>query len=108
MTEAPKARDKDVRPKALEHRINSQTKTAPNNHHWPAKTKRRRKEKSHSRGKKASLKTQESSGFIRTGPFALQLQHMSSLTTSPKAIVQMVRYDESRDSGIGKMAIHHW
>lgn len=31
MTEAPKARDKDVRPKALEHRINSQTKTAPNN-----------------------------------------------------------------------------
>lgn len=71
MTEAPKARDKDVRPKALEHRRNSQTKTAPNNHHWPAKTKRRRKEKSHSRGKKASLKTQESSGFIRTGPFAI-------------------------------------
>ena len=71
MTEAPKARDKDVRPKALEHRRNSQTKTAPNNHHWPAKKKRRRKEKSHSRGKKASLKTQESSGFIRTGPFAI-------------------------------------
>jgi hypothetical protein len=41
-------------------------------------------------------------------PALLQLQHMSSLTTSPKAIVQMVRYYESSDSGIGKMAIHNW
>lgn len=74
MTEAPKARDKDVRPKALEHRRNSQTKTAPNPTTITGrrkKKKRRRKDKSHSRGKKASLKTQESSGFIRTGPFAI-------------------------------------